>query len=98
MITRTVIITGTIGVAGFVASLAFYDHLMHISPTAPNPATRQVYELNEHGYVFYVTSIQHSTFFTLLLSGWGLIFVAVVLSQLAKRRHKRSSYGNATDI
>jgi hypothetical protein len=91
MMTRTVTIIMAIGVAGFVASFAFYDHLMHISPTAPNPATRQVYELNQHGHLFYVTSSQHSTFFTLLLSGWWLMFVAVVLSQLAKRRHKLSS-------
>lgn len=78
--------------------MAFYDHLMHISPTAPNPATHHVHELNQKGYVFYVTSGQHFTFFTLLLGGWGLMVVAVVLSQLAKRRHKLSSHGDATNI
>ena len=98
MLTRTVVFVAAIGLAGFVASFVFYDHLMHTSPTTPNPATRQVYELNQHGYLFYVTSSQCSTFFTLLLSGWGLMAVAVVLSQLAKRRHKLSSHGNATNI
>ena len=98
MLTRTVVFVAPIGLAGFVASSVFYDHLMHISPTTPNPATRQVYELNQHGYLFYVTSSQYSTFFTLLLSGWGLMVVAVVLSQLAKHRHKLSSHGNATNI
>ena len=97
MLTRTVVFVAAIGLAGFVASFVFYDHLMHTSPTTPNPATRQV-ELNQHGYLFYVTSSQYSTFFTLLLSGWGLMVVAVVLSQLEKRRHKLSSHGNATNI
>jgi hypothetical protein len=98
MLTRRVTIMGVIGIAGFVASFVFYDHLMRISPTAPNPATHQVHELNQHGYFFYVTSGQHFTFFTLLLGGWGLMAVAVVLSQLAKRRHKLSSHRGATNI
>ena len=98
MLTRRVTIMGVIGIAGFVASFVFYDHLMRISPTAPNPATHQVHELNQHGYLFYVTSGQHFTFFTLLLGGWGLMAVAVVLSQLAKRRHKLSSHRGATNI
>src|SRR5207247_1585129 len=98
MLTRTVVFVGAIGLAAFVASFVFYDHLMHISPTTPNPATSQVYELNQHGYLFYVTSSHYSTFFTLLLSGWGLMAVAVVLSQVAKRRHKLSTHGNATNI
>ena len=98
MLTRRVTIMGVIGIAGFVASFVFYDHLMRISPTAPNPATHQVHELNQHGYLFYVTSGQHFTFFTLLLGGWGLMVVAVVLSQLAKRRHKLSSHANAKNI
>jgi hypothetical protein len=87
---RTVTIIMAIGIAGFVASFVFYGHLMHISPTVPNPATCQVYELNQHGHLFYVTSGQHSTFFTLQLGGWGLMFMAVVLSQLSKLRRKSS--------
>jgi hypothetical protein len=98
MLTRKVVFVAAIGLAAFVASFVFHDHLMHISPTAPNPATHQVHELNQHGYLFYITSRQYFTFFTLLLGGWGLIFVAVVLNQLAKRRHKLSSHANAKNI
>jgi hypothetical protein len=98
MVTRRVVFVAAIGLAAFVASFVFYDHLMHISPTARNLATHQLHELNQHGYLFYVTSGQYFTFFTLLLGGWGLIAVAVVLSQLAKRRHKLSFHGNAKNI
>jgi hypothetical protein len=52
MLTRTVVLVGAIGLAAFVGSFVFYDRLMRISPLAPNPATHQVHELNEHGYVF----------------------------------------------
>jgi hypothetical protein len=98
MLTRRVVFVGGIGLGAFVASFVFYDHLMRISPTTPNPATRQVYELNEHGYLFYVTRTQHSIFFTLLVGGCGLIFIASVLAQLAKRRHKLSSRADTTNI
>ena len=96
--TRRVTIIGAVGLAGFVASFVFYDHLMRISPTVPNPATHQVHELNQHGYLFYVTNGQHFVFFTLLLGGWGLIFVAVILSQLSKRRHKLLSHANTNHL
>ena len=80
-----------IDLATFLASFVFYYHLMQISPTAPNPAARQLYELNEHGHLFYVTRGQHSTFFALLLGGWGLGFVGIVLRQLWRLRQKRNS-------
>jgi hypothetical protein len=98
MLTRTVVLVGAIGLAAFVGSFVFYDRLMRISPLAPNPATHQVHELNEHGYVFYVTTGQNFIFCTLLVGGCGLIFIAGVLSQLAKRRHKRLSHANAKNI
>src|SRR5262249_48143902 len=98
MLTRTVVLVGAIGLAAFVASFVFYDRLMRISPTAPNPATHQLHELNEHGYVLYVTTGQNFTFCTLLVGGCGLIFVAGVLGQLAKRRRKSSPHADTANI
>jgi hypothetical protein len=62
-------------VVGFVAFLLAFpltQYLIHISPTAPDPATGHICSLNEHGYIFYVTTIQAVVFHTLLIGGFSL--------------------------
>ncbi|PYK60079.1 MAG: hypothetical protein DME43_06790 [Verrucomicrobia bacterium] len=50
-----VIVLGSVGITSFFSSLAFYQHLVHVSPTIPILQSGQLYQLNEHGYLFYVT-------------------------------------------
>jgi hypothetical protein len=75
-----VIVFGAVGFTSFFSSFVFYQHLMHVSPTAPDALSRQLYQLNEHGYLFYVTREQHRLFYTLLLGGSGLVALAVILN------------------
>ena len=54
-----VIAMATIGICSFVAKLLLFFYWNEHAPTTPNLANGQVYPLNNHGYVFYVTSAQH---------------------------------------
>jgi hypothetical protein len=49
----------TLALACFVLKLILYYHFMDTSPQTPNIATNQVYPLNNHGYIFYVTMNQN---------------------------------------
>jgi len=53
-----VIVIGTVGFAGFFASFGLFFHLQGISPTIPIVAAGQVFQLNNHGYLFYVIVIR----------------------------------------
>ncbi|HEY3914279.1 MAG TPA: hypothetical protein VGN61_07310, partial [Verrucomicrobiae bacterium] len=74
-----VIVIGTVGFTGFFASFALFFHLQGISPTIPIAAAGQVFQLNNHGYLFYVTREQYRLYHV-LLSGWGLGALAAVLN------------------
>ncbi len=44
--------------------LFIYFHFFHwrnAAPVKPNPATGQIYEVNNHGYIFYLTKQQEVT-------------------------------------
>ena len=57
----------TLAITSFVAKLILFYYLMGISPQAPNPSTGEIYALNNHGYIFYVSRtqniIQDATFY-----------------------------------
>jgi hypothetical protein len=75
-----VIVLGTIGITGFFSSFGVFAHLERISPTRPESAARQVYELSDHGYLFYVTCEQYWLFNGMSWGGFGLGILAAVLN------------------
>jgi hypothetical protein len=74
-----VIALGTIGSAGFFLSFGIFYHFEAISPTMPIAAAGQVYQMNNHGHLFYVTRAQYRLFH-ILLWGWGLGVLAAILN------------------
>jgi len=43
-----------VGCATFLASLLYFLYLSGNSPIMPNPSTGQIFQLNNHGHIFYV--------------------------------------------
>jgi hypothetical protein len=71
----------SIGVTCFVLYLTLFHYYMGISPQRPSMEYGQLYPLNNHGYIFYVTKNQALwqdilwyTFFVFALGG-GLLEV-----------------------
>jgi hypothetical protein len=48
-----------IGLACFALKLVLFYYYQGISPQIPNPTNGQIYPLNNHGYIFYVTTNQN---------------------------------------
>jgi hypothetical protein len=88
-----VIVFGTIGIASFFASVMLYHHLMSVSPTVPILATNQIYQLNQHGYLFYVSHQQYVLFRVLMIGGWGLGVFAAILNYRWKVVHNLTRDG-----
>jgi hypothetical protein len=74
------IIVGTIGITSAFLSFPFFYTLERNSPSVPAPAGKQVYELSDHGYLFYVTREQYHLFHILLYGGLGLAALAALLN------------------
>jgi hypothetical protein len=74
------IVVGTIGFTSFFLSFPFFYTLERNSPSAPAPALKQVYELSDHGYLFYVTLEQYYLFQTLVWGGFGVAALAALLN------------------
>ena len=87
------IVMVTVGVFCFVASFPFFSVLERNSPTTPNPATQQTYELNDHGYLFYVTREQNYVFRILLHGGWALGVLGALLNYRWKVIHNLTAQG-----
>jgi hypothetical protein len=71
---------GTIGITMFATSFVVFRVLERSSPTTPVSATHQVYQMNSHGYLFYVTPEKYWLIYTLLYGGWGLVALAAILN------------------
>jgi len=54
-----VISSVAIGLTSFAVKLLLFYYFMSISPQQANPMTGQIYTLNNHGYIFYVTKAQN---------------------------------------
>ena len=80
---RKVMVTvlAVIGFGSMLSSFALYQHLLHVSPTKPRDLTKQTYELNEHGHLFYVTETQYYLFHCLLFGGGVVFVIAAILNQ-----------------
>ncbi len=74
------IIVGTIGFSSFFLSLPYFYALEHNSPHASILATQQIYELSDHGYLFYVTRQQYWRFYILVWAGFTLGALAALLN------------------
>ena len=49
-----------LAIGAFASEQFYWHHLLNTSPTSTNPTTGQIYQLNEHGYFFYVTAAQRA--------------------------------------
>jgi len=87
------IVLGTVGACGFVASFVLFQALERGSPSTPILAAQQIYEMNSHGYFFYVTREQYWLFYALLHGGWGLVALAAVLNWRWKVIHNLTPEG-----
>jgi hypothetical protein len=74
------IIIGTIGFSSFFISFPYFYALKRNSPHAPLAVARQIYELSDHGYLFYVTCEQYWLFHSLVWGGWTLGAAAALLN------------------
>ena len=63
-----VVVLGNLAVAAFVAALLLFVWWCEYSPTDPRTDTGEIYPLEQHGDVFYVTRVQHRVFAGLLAS------------------------------
>jgi len=70
---------------GFFASITYFTYLSRHSPSAPAAVTGQVVELNKHGSLFYVRSVDA----ILAQSGFGFVAVALVGGLLLRLRFGR---------
>jgi hypothetical protein len=75
-----VIVLATIGFTGFFSSFGVFTHLERISPPRPTATAGQIYELSDHGYLFYVTREQYWLFYTMCWGGFGLGVLAALLN------------------
>ena len=81
MSTRKVLVItlAGIGITLFIIKYLTWQHLVSVSPTSANPLTGQLYPLNDHGDIFYVTKgenmLQDITFY-------GATFLCVVAGLL----------------
>ena len=48
-------------VSWFLFIYLYFFHWRNVAPIKPNAATGQIYEVNNHGYVFYLTKRQEVT-------------------------------------
>jgi len=87
------IILGTIGITSFFLSLPYFYALERNSPHAPLPPTHQIYELSDHGYLFYVTREQSRLFHVLVWGGWSLAALAAILNLRWKVIHNLGPKG-----
>lgn len=71
---------GTIGFSSCFISFPYFYALKRNSPHAPVFAARQICELNDHGYLFYVTHEQYWLFHSLFWGGWTLGAAAALLN------------------
>jgi hypothetical protein len=74
------IILVTVGATSFFLSFPYFYALERNSPHSPLPAAQQIYELNDHGYLFYVTHQQYWLFHILVWGGWTLAALAALLN------------------
>jgi hypothetical protein len=71
-----------IGLLCFVTQMLLYHYLLSHSPTSPNQTTGEIYQLNNHGHVFYVTISQGYLQYCL-----SLAFIVFAFGGAALREH-----------
>jgi hypothetical protein len=61
-----------------------FFHFQSIAPTKPNPATGQIYKVNNHGWIFYLTREQELVTF----SPFGIAIISLIVLALLEWRWK----------
>jgi len=84
---------GSIGIAAFIVSFVFFQILKSSSPTFPVSAAQQVYQMNSHGYLFYVTRENYWIHYSLLYGGWSMGFLTALLNYRWKVIHNLTLEG-----
>ena len=90
---RIVIATATIGFTAFAVSFVVFDRLERSSPGSPVVKVGQVYSMNSHGHLFYVTRRQYGLFRSLIYGGWSLAVVAAGMNNRWKVVHNLTPEG-----
>jgi len=57
----------------------YFFHFQNSAPTKPNPETGQIYEVNNHGYLFYLTKDQKTEAFVPLFIAIACLAIVAVL-------------------
>src|SRR3954451_23489546 len=87
------IIIGTIGITSFFLSFPYFYRLCASSPRSPDTAAQQVYELSDHGYLFYVTRDEYWLHSALVYGGWSLGALAALMNYRWKVIHNLTPQG-----
>ena len=77
-----------VGLLSFILQLLLFFYLMEYAPTKPNSASGEIYPLNNHGYIFYVTKSQSILQDALFYTFFVFIIAALILKQLWKLNNK----------
>jgi len=82
------LIVNSLGITSLLSWFLFiyfyFCRWQNVAPIKPSPATGQIYEVNYHGYVFYLTKQQEVTAWTFCL----LAVVAFVVLAILETRWK----------
>jgi len=70
----------------------YYYHFINVATTIANPATGQIYRINNHGYVFFLTAKQMIMAYIPLFIGIASLVAGVLLEWRWKIYQK--IYGN----
>ena len=70
-----------IAVLSFILAWVGYSYLKDNSPTSPDYATGNIYEMRMHGYVFYVTNTTRLIHGALMFSPGPLLILIYYLSR-----------------
>jgi hypothetical protein len=74
-----VVVLGTLGAISFFASCALHQYLAATSPSYAIASSEQVYQLSNHGRLFYVTRGEYWSFY-ISFSGGLLLLIAACLN------------------
>jgi len=87
---RLLKLAGTCSLATWLSAAGVFLHFDATRPEAPNRELGQIYELNNHGHVFYVSFRDGVLFYGLMLVGITGIFTTLVIERRL-RESRRSS-------
>jgi hypothetical protein len=93
-------ILNTIGAFSLISWVAFiylyYFYFQNVAPRTPNLALGQIYKINNHGYIFYLTEKQKIVAFIPLIFAIFSIIIDAILEWRWKIYRKLYGKGSGT--